>query len=99
MFITIVIIILGTRFARSLVETDTFKKNGIVLNKHLHPVCAEKGNENTDAYWECVIRHMTWTVYHPTSTCRMGPEADKTSVVDAQLRFVLSKFGGKRLFV
>ena len=26
------------------------------------------------------------TIYHPTGTCKMGPVADKTAVVDARLR-------------
>ena len=61
---------------------------GIKGNPHLHPVCAQQGDDNSDTYWECLIRHLTQTVFHPTGTCKMGPASDKGAVVDPQLRFV-----------
>ncbi|WCO67044.1 GMC family oxidoreductase N-terminal domain-containing protein [Iamia majanohamensis] len=39
-----------------------------------------EGDEPTDALLEDMARHYSFTVYHPTSTCRMG------DVVDARLR-------------
>ncbi len=39
-----------------------------------------EGDEPTDALLEDMARHYSFTVYHPTSTCRMG------SVVDERLR-------------
>jgi choline dehydrogenase-like flavoprotein len=48
-------------------------------------VCDEE-TFDTDMYWECVIRYFAVTVYHPTSTCRMGGPGDPTAVVDPQLR-------------
>jgi choline dehydrogenase-like flavoprotein len=38
------------------------------------------GDTPSDALLEDLARHYAWTVYHPTSTCRMG------SVVDTRLR-------------
>jgi choline dehydrogenase len=38
------------------------------------------GDNPSDALLEDLARHYSWTVYHPTSTCRMG------SVVDDRLR-------------
>jgi choline dehydrogenase-like flavoprotein len=38
------------------------------------------GDSPSDALLEDLARHYSWTVYHPTSTCRMG------SVVDDRLR-------------
>lgn len=29
-----------------------------------------------DAYWECFVRHLTMTMYHPTGTCAMGKVVD-----------------------
>lgn len=41
------------------------------------PPCINKAD---DAYWECFVRHMTMTMYHPVGTCAMG------SVVDENLK-------------
>lgn len=41
----------------------------------------------SDQYLECVARSLTWTIYHPVGTCKMGlGPADPTAVVDPQLR-------------
>lgn len=32
------------------------------------------------------VRSNATTIYHPTGTCKMGPEADRSAVVDARLR-------------
>ena len=50
--------------------------------------CSEHVFDTKD-YWECYIRSWAVTVYHPTSTCRMGDPSDPTAVVDPQLRYVL----------
>ncbi len=67
-------------------DTETFKNLGVkVIDKGSHPSCVEY-KYDSDEYWECFIRHNSLTVYHPTSTCKMGKESDKTTVVDSQLR-------------
>jgi choline dehydrogenase-like flavoprotein len=38
------------------------------------------------AAMEADIRNRADTQYHPVGTCRMGPDSDALSVVDAQLR-------------
>ncbi|GJQ74213.1 hypothetical protein Trydic_g22056, partial [Trypoxylus dichotomus] len=41
---------------------------------------------DTDEYWECAIRHITSTLFHPTTTCKMGPRDAPDTVVDYKLR-------------
>lgn len=40
----------------------------------------------SDRYWECVVRHLTSTSYHPAGTCKMAPASDPYGVVDNKLR-------------
>lgn len=40
----------------------------------------------SDAYFECLTRSYTATIYHPVGTAKMGPPEDPTAVVDPQLR-------------
>ena len=42
----------------------------------------------SDAFWECVVRHLAVTEYHHCGTCKMGGKADPTAVVDPQLRVI-----------
>ncbi len=78
--------IAGIRFLQKYANTETFKNMGVkVIDKGSHPFCTEH-KYDSDEYWECFIRHNTLTVWHPTSTCKMGKKSDKTTVVDSQLR-------------
>lgn len=40
----------------------------------------------SEKYWECHIRTISMTIYHPVGTCKMGPEWDREAVVDPRLR-------------
>ncbi|XP_069137632.1 glucose dehydrogenase [FAD, quinone]-like isoform X1 [Argopecten irradians] len=79
--------IAGMRFIEELVGTNTFKSIGIDVNSPspFHKLCS-KHEFRSDKFWECYVRHFTLTVYHPTTTCRMGGKDDPTAVVDPQLR-------------
>lgn len=41
---------------------------------------------NTEAFLICVIEQFTFTIYHPSGTCRMGSPKDPTTVVNPQLQ-------------
>lgn len=73
----------GVKIGLSLSKTRAFKYYG----SHFvpFPQCEHLGRY-TDAYWECMIRHYTVTIYHPVGTCKMGPYWDQDAVVDPQLR-------------
>ncbi|CAH0394229.1 unnamed protein product [Bemisia tabaci] len=77
------VLIEGIRIAFNISGSKTFKKfNSRPLTTPM-PGCA-RYVLFSDEYWECSLRHFTFTIYHPTSTCKMG--IDEESVVDPRLR-------------
>lgn len=48
--------------------------------------CAHLVSTERDAYWQCYVRHMASTLYHPVGTVKMGTLNDIEAVVDAQLK-------------
>jgi choline dehydrogenase len=67
-----------------LVPKDTSRKHGVPchddVNATVPPV-----EDIPDAFFEEIIRRHAATLYHPASTCRMGPNAD-VAVVDYTLK-------------
>ncbi|XP_018405628.1 PREDICTED: glucose dehydrogenase [FAD, quinone] [Cyphomyrmex costatus] len=79
------ILVEGIRLALQVSNTSAFQRFGSRPHTIRMPGC-HKYPFNTYEYWECAIRHFTFTIYHPTSTCKMGPRSDSTAVVDPRLR-------------
>ncbi|XP_067014941.2 glucose dehydrogenase [FAD, quinone] isoform X2 [Anabrus simplex] len=75
----------GILLVKKIIKTKAFQKLGAKLYDHLLPGC-EKHSFDSPEYWECYIRHLTFTSYHPVGTCRMGPSSDPSTVVDSFLR-------------
>ncbi|MEM7177227.1 MAG: GMC family oxidoreductase N-terminal domain-containing protein [Pseudomonadota bacterium] len=50
-----------------------------------HSPGGDIGDDDDEAILDWA-RNTATTIYHPTGTCKMGPAADKTAVVDARLR-------------
>jgi choline dehydrogenase-like flavoprotein len=72
----------GIEFVLNLTKTEAFQKiDAQLLNI---PICADS-EQYSKAFWECVIRQMTTTIYHPCGTTAMGPD-ETTSVVDSNLK-------------
>lgn len=71
--------------ALKLGETPAFKNNGYKIEWLGLDAC-KKYDTNTDEFLECWSREMTTSLYHPTSTARMGPDSDETAVVDSELK-------------
>ncbi|GAB0093752.1 glucose dehydrogenase [Sergentomyia squamirostris] len=75
----------GIQTYLKMLKTKSFKNNGVELVKIPLPECyiykyiAYK-------YWECYIRHLSTTVYHPVGTAKMGPDSDPEAVVDPRLK-------------
>jgi choline dehydrogenase len=68
----------GVKMLRELAQMPSLTK---VIGEEIRPGI----DCQTDAQLIDDIRGYAWTVFHPTSTCRMGPDP-ATSVVDHQLR-------------
>ena len=72
--------------AQKFGRTKTMRDIGAKQLPVPHPYCSEQHDYDTDAFWECVVRHDTKTVFHHSGTCKMGAVDDQTAVVDPQLR-------------
>ncbi|CAG9791390.1 unnamed protein product [Diatraea saccharalis] len=66
-------------------ETNTLKNSGFKLEWLDIDECKEY-KKGSYEHLECYCRQMTFSLYHPVSTARMGPIDDKNSVVDPDLR-------------
>lgn len=79
------VLISGLRFVEKLVNTEAMQSIGAKIVDKKFPGC-ELLEFKSDDYWECYIRHLTMTVYHPVGTCKMGLKNDPTTVVDFSLK-------------
>ena len=78
----------GIRTVQKVASSEVLAKElGAKMVKRVHPNCVNETYDSDD-YWRCYIRSNTFTLYHPVSTCRMGPDGDNNSVVDTKLRYI-----------
>jgi choline dehydrogenase len=75
----------GVKKTIELSKTKGFQKFGSKLHDIPIPACS-KHVFGSDDYWRCAIRHLTFTIYHLSGTCKMGPKWDSSAVVDPRLR-------------
>ncbi len=73
------------RIAQAMGSTESFRDINATIMRRIHPECRD-AEYDSDAYWECFIRNMATTMYHPTSTCKMGSPDDPEAVVDPELK-------------
>jgi len=75
----------GIRILRVLAHSETFN---MYEGEDIKPKLTKcnKFKYDSDLYWDCYIRYMSTTLYHPTGTAKMGPDTDKQAVVDSELR-------------
>ena len=81
---------LGIQEMMRIANTSAFQSVGASPSdayNDRHPPC-DSLPRPSEEYWLCQLRHYMFTLYHPTSTCKMGDTSDDTAVVDPQLRFV-----------
>ncbi|XP_075744254.1 putative GMC-type oxidoreductase Mb1310 [Rhipicephalus microplus] len=87
------VIVKGMKASARIAETKAFKKLGSKLWPRHFPGC-ERHLLWGDEYLECLARHYTAALWHPSGTCKMGNGSD--AVVDPQLR-VLGGVQGLRV--
>lgn len=73
----------GVRLIQKFLATNAFKLHEFEEIPLNIPECGAFG---TDIYYKCYVRHMTGTLFHPVGTAKMGPDTDRTSVVDSRLK-------------
>jgi choline dehydrogenase-like flavoprotein len=79
-------LIAGIKLCIKIGNLPPLKKFGSKFFDLPNPACSNKHAPFTDDYWECIIRHFTYSYYHDVGTCRMGPREDHYAVVDNRLR-------------
>lgn len=80
------ILVEGINFAVNLVENTTaMKEIGAHLFKFPYPGC-ESHTFKSDAYYECLARHATFTAYKYCGTASIGAQDDPEAVVDSKFR-------------
>lgn len=78
-------IIGGVRMILNITSQPAAQKIGTKLHDIPIPSCKDYVFAS-DEYFDCMARHFTFTIYHQSGTCKMGPAGDKTAVVDPRLR-------------
>ncbi|XP_075155875.1 glucose dehydrogenase [FAD, quinone]-like [Haematobia irritans] len=78
-------ILQGIKEVIRITQMPALQKLGARLHDIPVPGC-EDHSFGSDDYWRCSIRVMSYTLHHQVATCRMGPETDKTTVVNAKLQ-------------
>lgn len=75
----------GVKIAVKMSATKAFRQFGTRMHRIPIPRC-KNHPFGSDEYWECAVRSISMTIYHPVGTCKMGPESDPDAVVDPRLR-------------
>jgi choline dehydrogenase-like flavoprotein len=75
----------GIKFAQKLMNTEVMKAKGAKQIKLFLEACENLESDTSD-YWECALRQIGTTLYHPVGTCKMGPSSDPGAVVDPELK-------------
>lgn len=88
------ILIKGIKFVKKFVEAPAFLNLGAKFNKIPFPGCTHL-EFDSDEYWRCYVRQVSFTLYHPVGTCRMGQEDAGENVVDYEFKVI----GMNKLFV
>uniref|UniRef100_A0A2C9JCB5 Glucose-methanol-choline oxidoreductase N-terminal domain-containing protein n=1 Tax=Biomphalaria glabrata TaxID=6526 RepID=A0A2C9JCB5_BIOGL len=76
----------GIQEIKKIVSSQPLKDIGAEFTEKTPAKSCAQFSFESDQYWECVLKLRPMTIWHPVSTCKMGPADDITAVVDPQLR-------------
>ncbi|XP_060593367.1 glucose dehydrogenase [FAD, quinone]-like [Ruditapes philippinarum] len=74
------------KISENLLDTESFKQIGTNSNTFKNADFCSMHEYGSASFYECLIKALAHTVYHPTSTCKMGPDTDPEAVVDPTLK-------------
>ncbi|CAH2007897.1 unnamed protein product [Acanthoscelides obtectus] len=73
------------REAQRIIKSPSLRKYDAKIVDTPIPGCEVHGFD-TDEYWECALRTLMSSIYHQTTTCKMGPPSDPEAVVNPKLQ-------------
>lgn len=77
--------IASIRFVQNLLGMPSLRRYNAKLLDTPLPGC-QHYIYDSDNYWECSLRHLSTSVHHQTTTCKMGPKSDPEAVVSDKLK-------------
>lgn len=83
--IDLVAMVNHVQIALKLTQTEAFRRINTTLARVDLPNCVGFEYLSVD-YWKCFIRHVSFHIYHPIGTCKMGRDPKNGAVVDNKLR-------------
>lgn len=79
------VLIEGIKIIKEFVKTEPMQELGAKFNTMPFPGCTHH-RFDTKLYWDCYIRHLTITSYHPVGTCKMGDDEDSVINYNFQVK-------------
>lgn len=79
-------LIRGIRLTQKFIQTDAYRRHQIEEIPLNIPECDRITDRNSDAHYECIVRNVIATLFHPAGTAKMGPPNDQSAVTDSRLR-------------
>lgn len=80
------VLVKAIELAEKLLDTKALKQIGTDSNRFRNAKFCSTHEYRSRAFYECLVKHLTETASHYTSTCKMGLESDMNSVVDPSLK-------------
>lgn len=74
------------RLTQKFLQTKSFRDRNAAEIKMDIPECNAINDHSSDKYYECIVRNIVSTLFHPVGTAKMGPASNPTAVVDPRLR-------------